>query len=1317
MHDGTPRTDLDTQPSSRAAEGLGAGTLVDGRFTVEDLAGQGGMGHVYRARDGHSGERVALKLLRGVSSRESLQRFQREAALLSQLRHPGLVAYVAHGACASGQPYLVMQWLEGESLAHRLARAPLSPAESLALVRRTAEALAHAHARGIVHRDLKPSNLLLLGGRPEDVVLLDFGLARLVAPSTQAVTGSHTVVGSPGYMAPEQASGAAVLTPAVDVFALGCVLYECLTGQPPFEAPHFAAALAKILCTEPEPPRALCPHLPEDLCHLVERMLSKAPERRPADAARLLDALASLSSLPDWLPRAPRPPAPVSLAAEGQRTLVSVLLFAPREVEWDATPDWERSVVLRDSMRAVLGPSGGRVELLAGGAFVGTLAPERGAATDQALVAARCALLFKERWPELVGVLVTGVGVLDARQPAGEVMDKAGRLLRGMTRACSSAVLLDEVTAGLLGPGFQLSRFDSDTFLLHGERSVTDASRPLMGKPTPCVGREQELAFLEVTLTSCVEENSARAVLVTAAPGVGKSRLRHEFLRRLARDARPVRLLWGRGEPVGVGTTHGPLGQALRRWFDIEEGSPLDVRRRQLREGVEVLLPKERPQDVVEFLGELCAVPFPDEHSPRLRTARGEPRLMTVRTAQALVALLHAECARRPVLLVLEDLHWSDALTVTLVDALLRDLSDQPLFVLALARPEVKQLFPDLWTSCVQELRLKGLSRKAGERLVREVLGGGVTDSTVAKVVERSDGNALLLEELIRGVAEGRGEAVPETVLAVLQRRVSRMESGARRVLQAASLLGPAFWAEGVGHVLGEATDSLRDTLRRLVEQEVIAPSKESRFAQLEQYHFRHALVRDAVQALVPEAWRVEAHRLAGDWLEARGEPDEMVLAAHFHQGQRPERAVHWYLLAAERLFEHNDFPGLERCVAGALACGVSGEPLARLRTFQALGAFSSDEVRACRELGTPALGGLRMGSALWCRLAARLFVVNLREGNEREGLVFNALLAHVTPEPDALADFVDAIVLQQTALLWVGDRTRIDQLHERIRRLRVSGASLDARVWSRMLAAEALFEHHLGPRPWRALLTARESMRHFQEAGLDLDVHLTHGLVGALEAALGDTEAAFARLRWVRGLCLPPWQDVVILYAELFLLEFLTDSPRPEHTREARVLALDWLGRRDSDTYKFLMAHFFLAKVLAREGALDEAERYGRQACTLLASLHSEWIKVQAVLSSILLRQGKVEDAWREARLGQEQVRRMRNAGAHAVASHLALAEASFARGSVEEGEAVLREAVACVRARASDIPEPAARERFLTQVAANARVLALARERWGEG
>jgi serine/threonine protein kinase len=231
--------------------------VVAGRFRLEQEAGSGGMGTVYRAVDLTSGMPVAVKILNGRALRDR-RRFEQEAAILATLSHPAIVRYLAHGVDDADDPFLAMEWLEGEDLAARIGRQDLSVGDALFAIRRVAEALAYAHARDIIHRDVKPENLYLPLGEIERLKVLDFGIARLVVGG-RTLTRTGAVVGTPGYMAPELVRGERVVTPAADVFSLGCVLFQCLTGRPPFEAEEPAALLAKILLQDAPRVRELAP--------------------------------------------------------------------------------------------------------------------------------------------------------------------------------------------------------------------------------------------------------------------------------------------------------------------------------------------------------------------------------------------------------------------------------------------------------------------------------------------------------------------------------------------------------------------------------------------------------------------------------------------------------------------------------------------------------------------------------------------------------------------------------------------------------------------------------------------------------------------------------------------------------------------------------------------------------------------------------------------------------------------------------------------------------------------------------------------------
>ena len=294
---GGPATEDDEPP-------LTPGTVLAERYRIHDLLGRGGMGAVYRAEHLALGNTIAVKVLRGSHGAHAdiVRRFQREAVAASQIRHPGIVEVTDFGRTPDGRFYLAMELVEGETLGRRLARlGPLPPAEAMSLVRELARALGAAHARGIYHRDIKPENVLL--ARDGSAKLADFGIARLAeGPRDARETAAGLIFGTPHYMSPEQAAGQRQ-DGRSDVYALGVLLFELLTGAPPYlgaSATHVLAA--HLLSPVPRLP-AHGPHgaIPPALADLVGRMMAKTATERPASMAEVeasLDAVMSGHELP-----------------------------------------------------------------------------------------------------------------------------------------------------------------------------------------------------------------------------------------------------------------------------------------------------------------------------------------------------------------------------------------------------------------------------------------------------------------------------------------------------------------------------------------------------------------------------------------------------------------------------------------------------------------------------------------------------------------------------------------------------------------------------------------------------------------------------------------------------------------------------------------------------------------------------------------------------------------------------------------------------------------------------------------------------------
>jgi serine/threonine protein kinase len=278
---------------------MGAESVAGGRYRLERPLGHGGMASVFAARDTGLDRAVAVKLLAEnlADDKELRKRFLREARLAARLSHPNVVSVFDAGEY-DGRPYIVMELVEGETLAER-GRVPLEEARALAL--QAARGLAHAHDAGLIHRDIKPGNLLV---RVDGTLkIADFGIAR--AAETTALTKAGTVLGTAAYLAPEQALGEEV-TPAADVYSLGAVLYELLTGRPPFEFDSLADLAEQQRAMAITPVRELAPQVPRDLEDLVMRCLARNPAYRPS-TAEVVEELEPSAPEPPPTQRLPQP--------------------------------------------------------------------------------------------------------------------------------------------------------------------------------------------------------------------------------------------------------------------------------------------------------------------------------------------------------------------------------------------------------------------------------------------------------------------------------------------------------------------------------------------------------------------------------------------------------------------------------------------------------------------------------------------------------------------------------------------------------------------------------------------------------------------------------------------------------------------------------------------------------------------------------------------------------------------------------------------------------------------------------------------------
>jgi serine/threonine protein kinase/tetratricopeptide (TPR) repeat protein len=1337
------------------------------RFERHQRVARGAYGEIFRGVERATGMPVAIKRLHEHRlDAATVERFEREAQILASVRSEYVVRYLAHGRDEDGRPCLVLPWIEGEDLGRIHKTGELVLGDAVEIARQALLGLGALHAAGVVHGDVKPSNFLVSGlGGAVRVQLIDLGVARLADAMDSTFDG--LIVGTPAYMSPEQARGDDDITPRSDLFSMGVVLYQLLSGRRPFTGTDPYAVLAKIVLEEPKPLITVATHVPAALDAAVMRALAKTAADRFASAAEMIEALERVPRSRQGAPRTldetptvqvsqPRLstglelrvvtavfvgldealPGQQSGAAVPQRSRSGRLRSVDEKQRSAPMPDRSARAVRRDQLLAdfakIVGEHGGVVDRTIGGRMIAVFGASRssGDEVERAVRAARQAIA--QIGPLRVAI-TTGRAVAGAVGLSGESIERGAA---DVERARPGSIHVDATTARLCEASYAIGDEDGQRVVL-AERGASPAAGPtLLGRERPFVGRDHELEQLEALFERVCRERQPQAALVVGAAGVGKSRLRWELVRRVRERQEPL-LLLGRADSLGAGSPFGLLAQAIRRAAGLLGGEPLSVHQRKLRTLLSRHLGGKALARVTEFMGELAGVPLPDQGSPRLRAARTDAMLMGDAMLAAWEEWLAAVCEAQPVLLVLEDLQWGDLPTVKFVDAALRNLHGAPLYVLALARPQVHEEFSRLWSGRrLTEIHLGPLSVDAGTALVEAALAERAAPALTRSLVLRAEGNPFHLEELVRAVDAGStaGDVeVPETVLGMVQARLDALGPDAKRVLRAASVFGRTFRRGGALALLGDGgAQRLDECLADLVAREVILLRGAARQHGDAEYAFRHALLRDAAYAMLTEEDRIAGHRLAGAWLERSGEPDATTLAEHFARGREPRRAVALYRRGAEQALEGHDLAGaIERAERG-VSCFAGGDQDAlrdeddrelcgSLRLLQAeahrwRGEFglASDRAREAVEL-------VPRGKAAWFRAVAEAIAAAGRLGRYAVVSEYLQRAAAASPElarasegdPIGDAERAQIICLSRGVLHlpYAGLRAEAEAVMSEVLALAGELDRLDPIAAARVHQMRAVRSLHAGD-PAGYLADHQAALAAFVEVGDARSACLAQVSVGSGCVDLGLDDRAEVALREAlagaerMGLFqITPWAlqnlgNVLLRRGEL------------AEARAAVSRALE-AGMAQGDARLAGGSRIYLAMIAEREGSPAVAEAEARTAAETLQHVPPMRAGALAVLSRALRARGAIDEALAMARQAMELLASLGDAGMGEleIAVRLSLVEALRARGLHADAARALAVAHARLQARAETILDEALRHSFLHRVPENARTLELAR------
>jgi TOMM system kinase/cyclase fusion protein len=935
------------------------------------------MGTVWRAWDERLRRRIAIKQIRSGAVQHGRERLRREARAVARLNHPAIVQ-VYDLVESEDSDWIVMELVEGRTLCELLAaegRLPISRA--LELGRDVALGLAEAHSHGVLHRDLKTTNVMVTPAWRAKI--LDFGIAKELleegdpALPDPSLSAPGTILGTCHAMSPEQVLGLD-LDARSDLFSLGSLLYEALTGASPFHGRHPRESLGRVLNLRPRALNGLRPEIPPPLSDLVARLLEKDRENRPRGAAEVAQDLADLAgalstaalgggsarlplaggsaalsmteaTLVEW-PAPPSRPFPGSGAVSGgrsqlgERRRVTVACCGlvgvdggsgePRGLDVEVLS--EALADLRERVSAKVEPLGGSLGGLLGGLVWFYFGHPR-AREDDAERAVRVArdliaqveglgLPNPAGGPRRLAVSIaihTGPAVF-AHRPDGAAELQLGSTLdlaAGLQRVTApNRVVVSAESYPLVARGFALEALAPAH--LPGFGPAVPHYRVLAvldrdsasGETSPLVGRDRELDLL-FDRFRLARSGTGQAVTIGGEAGIGKSRLVRALRERLAGEASTW--LVGYGSPYTQSSPLAPILEILERSVLAGRETPEEKLR-----GLFDLLRRYGlpPEENLPLLAALFDLPS-EEHHPLTIT----PDVRRERTLEILVALLTQMAELQPLVLVIEDLHWVDPSTLELLGQLLGAISDVPLLLVATFRPEFQS--PWQHRALITQIGISRLTDDETESLIDRLDPRRDLPAPVRRqIVTKTDGVPLFVEELIRAVIETEGSGaepeIPSTLYGSLMARLDRLGE-AKEVAQLASVIGRVFTFELLAAISAFAEPLVRSGLEELVRADLV---RRRGVAAKAVYIFKHALIQDAAYLSLLKKLRQEIHQQIAEILEeglsGGQETEPEIVAYHFERAGLPLRAVPYLQQAALRSTQRSAFSeALSHCRKG----------------------------------------------------------------------------------------------------------------------------------------------------------------------------------------------------------------------------------------------------------------------------------------------------------------------------------------------------------------------------------------------------------------
>jgi class 3 adenylate cyclase/tetratricopeptide (TPR) repeat protein len=918
-------------------------------YKILEKLGEGGMGEVFLAEDSKLKRKVALKFLplKMTSDRDARKRFEREAEAVAALNHPNIVT-IHEIDEFNGQIYIALEYVEGETLKEKAPALTLKDTIDIAV--QVCEGMEAAHGTGIVHRDIKLLNLIL--DKSNRVKILDFGLAKLKGSSQ--LTSPVSRIGTVYYMSPEQAM-AEEPDLRTDIWSLGVVLYEMVTGELPFKGEHEMTVIYSIVNESPLPPSEIRAGLPKKLEKIIFKCLQKERKDRYSSMQQLLTELKKVREFLKEKEQAVVPtlweePGTDRESERRQATVLFAEISGLDEMQEKLGAEEAASMLNTcfERFAAIVEKYGGRIDKV----IVNSLVAFFGVPTaieDAPKQAVNAAIemrneLHRSNREENPNIpLDIHIGIDTGIVIAGVIgKGKKSELTYNVTGnpVTLASHLKDLAEKGRIYAGPLTYKYTKNEFQYRELKPVT-----LKGKTKPAavfkllstrekihqpeltsgrmiysemVGRDKELDKLRLHVLKVINGEGS-IISVIGEAGMGKSRLIAELKR--IEDLEKVMLLEGRALSMGRNLSYHPIIDSLKNRAGIKEKDSEIESLSKLERTIGNIYP-EGSAEIFPFVATLMGMKPRGKHAARVKGIEGEA--MGKLILKNLRELLIKEVQRLPVVFIIHDIHWADISSIDLLESLFRLAEKYPLLFINVLRPNypetagrILETIEERYGKVHAKIYLEPLDETQCERLTRNLAKvSGLPADTMDIIAKRAEGNPFFIEEVVRsffdeGVIEqldgkfkftGKIDSLvlPETIQGVLMARIDRLEATTRTLLKKASVIGRYFFSK----ILIEIAKTTGDIDERLEYLKGIQFIRERERLDEIEYLFKHALVQEVTYESILLKKRKELHLNVANTIESvfSGRLHEFygMLALHYCKGENTEKAEEYLIRAGE---------------------------------------------------------------------------------------------------------------------------------------------------------------------------------------------------------------------------------------------------------------------------------------------------------------------------------------------------------------------------------------------------------------------------------